>query len=495
MVENSGLYVNGKWEKGTGKELISYNPATDAIVWQGNAASPSQVEGAIESGKNACNAWFELAFDERFAYLSRYTEILELSKYSLAEVFSQETGKPLWDSLSEVEAMIGKFSLSVEAFASRCAARTKEQLKGRSFTRHKPHGLLAVFGPYNFPGHLPNGHIVPALLAGNTVILKPSELTPLSGEKIIDCFHQAEFPQGVVQLVQGDKEVGEALYSNPGIDGVLFTGSSATGQLLSRYFGNYPEKMLALEMGGNNPLVIDEIDDLQTAAYLTIQSAFISSGQRCTCARRLIVVNKKETSSFLSILKEMTESIVIGPYTDVPEPFMGPLISPSHAKAVLNAEKKLLDLGATSLLKMKQIKPESTYVTPGIIDVSAIKELPDEEIFGPLLQVIRVESFEEAIRVANQTKFGLVAGLFSHNHEHYRKFYNQIKTGLINWNVQLTGASSAAPFGGIKASGNLRPSGYYSVDYCSYPVASLEKGGIELPSILSPGINAYGQKK
>jgi succinylglutamic semialdehyde dehydrogenase len=354
--------------------------------------------------------------------------------------------------------------------------------------RHKPHGVVAVFGPYNFPGHLPNGHIVPALLAGNSVLFKPSELTPKVAELTVKCWIEAGLPAGVLNLLQGARETGIALAANPGIDGLFFTGSSRTGNHLHQQFAGRPDKILALEMGGNNPLVVDQVADLDAAVYTIIQSAFISAGQRCTCARRLLVPQGAWGDTLLARLVAVSSTIEVGAFDQQPAPFMGSVISLGAAKALMDAQEHLLANGAVALLEMTQPQAQAALLTPGILDVTAVADRPDEELFGPLLQVIRYADFEAAIAEANDTDYGLAAGLLSDSEARYQQFWLESRAGIVNWNKQLTGAASSAPFGGVGASGNHRASAYYAADYCAYPVASLETPSLVLPATLTPGV-------
>jgi succinylglutamic semialdehyde dehydrogenase len=495
MMEHESVCINSKWKHGSGALFSSYNPATGELLWQGREAGQGEVEEAIRQAKSAFEKWAMMAINERSRYLADFSEILRDSQRDFAEIISKETGKPLWDSIVEVESMINKIGISLEAYGRRCAGMIRDQPHARSITRHRPHGVVAVFGPYNFPGHLPNGHIIPALLAGNTIVFKPSELTPLVAEKTLHYWQKAGLPEGVLNLVQGGRETGQALIQHPELDGLFFTGSYQTGKFLSEFFASRMEKILALEMGGNNPLVIGEITDVRAAAYAAIQSAYLSSGQRCTCARRLIIPNTPKGDDIITAIIEMIDGISIGPYTDVPEPFMGPIISEKHAQKILEAQENLRTKGGKALIDMHQLRSGTGFLSPGLMDVTAITNRPDEEIFGPFLQVIRVNDFQEAIDEANKTKFGLVAGLLSQKQEEYAYFYRYSRAGLINWNTPLTGASSHAPFGGIKCSGNHRPSAYYAADYCAYPVASLETPELKMPSFFSPGIHIKQEAK
>ncbi|MNE00217.1 N-succinylglutamate 5-semialdehyde dehydrogenase [compost metagenome] len=336
---------------------------------------------------------------------------------------------------------------------------------------------------------MPNGHIVPALLAGNTVVFKPSELTPKVAELTVKCWIEAGLPAGVLNLVQGGRETGIALAANPGIDGLFFTGSSRTGNLLHQQFAGRPDKILALEMGGNNPLVVDRVADLDAAVYTIVQSAFISAGQRCTCARRLLVPEGAWGDSLLVRLVEVCKTIKVGAFDQQPAPFMGSVISLAAAKALLDAQAQMLAQGGVGLLEMTQPQPAAALLTPGIVDVTAVAQRSDEELFGPLLQVIRYADFDEAIAQANDTQYGLAAGLLSDSNARYQQFWLQSRAGIVNWNKQLTGAASSAPFGGVGASGNHRASAYYAADYCAYPVASLETPSLSLPATLTPGLS------
>lgn len=489
MAKQAGLFTNQTWKKGSGSKLKSYNPATGEVLWEGHAASAEDVDQVMKQARKAFPEWASLTIDERAQYLQAFIDKLQEHSQHIAEVISKETGKPLWESRGEVASIIAKVELSSEAYGRRCAGMIREQTAGRSITRHRPHGVIVVFGPFNFPGHLPQGHILPALLAGNTIVFKPSELTPLVAEELFKIWEECHLPPGVINLIQGDHETGQALIRHPDLDGLFFTGSYRTGKMLSEYFGPYPEKILALEMGGNNPLIIGNINDFQAAAFLTIQSAYLSAGQRCTCARRLIVPEGERGDQFIETLINMIQQIKVGAYNETPEPYMGPVISEQQAKKLVAAAQQLVAAGAQVLIEMKHLKSGTGFLTPGLVDVTSVKNRPDEEIFGPFLQLIRVSSLEEAIAEANRTHYGLAAGLLSDRHEEYQLFYRQIRAGIVNWNTQLTGASSTAPFGGIGYSGNHRPSAYYAADYCSYPVASLESPNMKVPAKLPPGLN------
>lgn len=480
--------IAGQWQAGQGEALQSLNPVTQQVVWQGQGASAAQVEAAVQAARQAFPAWAQSSLDARISVLEAFADRLKAKADILARCIGEETGKPLWESVTEVTSMVNKVAISVQSYRERTGEKSGPLADATAVLRHKPHGVVAVFGPYNFPGHLPNGHIVPALLAGNCVVFKPSELTPKVAELTVQCWIEAGLPSGVLNLVQGGRETGVALAANPGIDGLFFTGSSRTGNLLHQQFAGRPDKILALEMGGNNPLLVDQVQDLDAAVYTIIQSAFISAGQRCTCARRLLVPEGAWGDTLLQRLVEVCKGISVGAFDQQPPPFMGSVISLEAARALLDAQAELLGKGGVALLPMTQPQAGAALLTPGILDVSAVAERRDEEFFGPLLQVIRYSDFDQAIAEANNTQYGLAAGLLSDSNARYQHFWLRSRAGIVNWNKQLTGAASSAPFGGVGASGNHRASAYYAADYCAYPVASLETASLVLPASLTPGV-------
>ena len=410
-------YINGQWLESAGAEFSSVNPATDTVLWRGNAATAVEVNAAVQAARDAFADWRELSLNERQEFVARFVEQLKQHKQMLAEAIHEETGKPLWESVTEVGTMVAKAAVSKQAYQQRTGsssgsggdARTNPATSASVNTRansatstntnantrtnpatsastntstnsatsastnatsphsclvHRPIGVFAVLGPYNFPGHLPNGHIIPALLAGNTVVFKPSELTPRVGELMMQCWVEAGLPRGVVNLVQGGGQVGKLLVAAD-LDGLLFTGSSRTGHAIHKAFGGQPEKMLALEMGGNNPLVVEQVADLEAAVYTIIQSAFISSGQRCTCARRLVLLRNAANEKLLQRLAEVTKTIKVGSSDDC---FMGPLISNHAADQVMKFTAALLAAGAKPLLAPRRPDSSRPFVHPGIVE-------------------------------------------------------------------------------------------------------------------------------
>ncbi|SAK59381.1 succinylglutamic semialdehyde dehydrogenase [Caballeronia temeraria] len=482
------LYIGGDWQDGKGAAFASRNPGTDETVWQGKSAAPEDVDRAVASARRAFASWSAISFDERVAIAKRFAALLNENKEALAAQIGRETGKPLWEARTEVASMAAKVDISVQAYHERTGEKRAPMADGVAVLRHRPHGVVAVFGPYNFPGHLPNGHIVPALIAGNAVVFKPSELAPGVAAATVALWVQAGLPAGVLNLVQGEKDTGVALANHRQIDGLFFTGSSDTGTLLHKQFGGRPEIVLALEMGGNNPLVVANVEDVDAAVHHAIQSAFLSAGQRCTCARRLFVPDDANGERFMQRFVEVSANIRVGTFDDEPQPYMGAVISARAAARLVDAQTRLIESGAKAALEMKQRAANLGFVSPAILDVTNARDVPDEEHFGPMVQVTRYKTFDEAIERANDTAYGLSAGLLADDESAWEHFQRTIRAGIVNWNRPTNGASSAAPFGGIGRSGNQRPSAYYAADYCSYPMASVESAQLQMPASVSPGL-------
>lgn len=469
--------------------LTSFDPATGAAIWEGEAADPVAVQAAVARARGAFPDWAGLSQDVRTGHVRRFKAALEAQAEDIATTISRETGKPAWEGRAEVASMIGKVDLSIRAQAERAGERHDSivfapNTVGEAVLRHRPHGVMAVLGPYNFPGHLPNGHIVPALLAGNCVVFKPSELTPAVGAAMARAWSVAGLPDGVFQVVQGARETGAAL-AGADIDGLLFTGSAATGAQFRRMFVDRPHVILALELGGNNPLVAWD-GDLDEAAAVVVQSSFVTSGQRCSCARRLIVPDNAWGDRLVRSVAGLAQRLTLGAWDDDPAPYMGPLVSVRAAETAAHQAGRLAALGAEAVIPFAVDPRGPAFVRPAIYDVTGI-DAPDEEIFAPVLQVIRVPDFVTALAMANRTRFGLSAGLISADDALWQRFVTSVRAGVVNRNRPTTGASGGMPFGGLGESGNHRPSAYYAADYCAYPAASFEA-----PSVAGNGAALAG---
>jgi succinylglutamic semialdehyde dehydrogenase len=488
-MSNLSNYINGEWLAGSGQELVTVDPSTGRQTWSSNESTWEDVQRAAASAHDHFEQWALTPLAERIAVVQKFRDLLKENNEELARIMAEEVGKPLWEARTEVTTMANKVDISVQAYTARTGETSAKVADGEAVLRHRPHGVFAVYGPYNFPGHLPNGHIVPALIAGNTVVFKPSEFAPRTAIKTVQLWEAAGLPPGVLNLVNGGRETGVALGQQVDVDGILFTGSSQTGMALHKQFAGQTGKMLALEMGGNNPLVVWNVKNVDAAVHHIVMSAFISAGQRCTCARRLIVEDNAQGEAIVKRLVEVASKLTVGASDADPQPFMGPVVSAAVAKKLVEAQASLAAKGGKVLLQMKQLDPNAGFVTAGIVDTTEAAGVPDEEWFGPLLQVIRARDFDLAVKIANSTEFGLAAALLSQDAELWKLFQVRARAGIVNWNRPTTGAASSAPFGGVGKSGNHCPSAYYAADYCAYPVASIETSELEMPAKLSPGLS------
>ncbi|MFA7603833.1 MAG: succinylglutamate-semialdehyde dehydrogenase [Novosphingobium sp.] len=452
-------------------EIISYEPATGAELWRGKVGN---VDEAVAQARRAWPAWAAQPLTNRMELTRRFANEVRKDAEKLATTIARETGKPMWEAQAEVDAVIGRVEISIRAYAERSAQRKLDSaLQGTAAVRHKPHGVLAVLGPFNFPAQIPAGHIVPALIAGNAVVFKPSEKAPATAEALVRCCHRAGIPEGVVQMLAGGPGQGEELIAHEGVNGVLFTGSAHTGIAINRKLAARPDKIVALEMGGNNPIVVWDTPKLADAAVLIAQSAFTTAGQRCTAARRLIV-RATLYEPLIEAVKELADRLIVGAPFDDPAPFMGPVIDNAAADGLTESFLYLLSNGGRAIKHLVRPNDELPFLTPAIIDTTAMPERPDVELFGPILQVIRVDDLDQAIAEANATRFGLSAALIGGSPQEYNRFWANVHAGIVNWNRPTIGPSPAAPFGGIGLSGNHRPTSYYAADYCAYPVTSAE---------------------
>lgn len=483
IVAPGDLLIDGTWRRASGPRMDIHNPAAPAdLVYSCNAATSADLEHAVRSARNACDTWAETPATDRFKLLREYAKIAEDRKQILANVIRAETGKPHWDAAAEAALIGAKVAATLdEGPLSRVESRTikiTETREGRTIFR--PHGVMAVIGPFNFPAHLPNGHIVPALAMGNAVIFKPSDKTPASGALIADWMNEAaanmKAPAGIINLIQGGATTAGALVAHDDIDGVLFTGSWNVGRRIIEANIDRPGRMLALEMGGNNAAVVMDDADLEQAIIECARSAFIGTGQRCTCTRR-VLVHRAIAKQFIDGIVKFSRQIVVGdPGSDV---FMGPLISESAREQVLRSQSEFMRAGAHALLACQV--PEHVngwFLSPGILQVEGFTKAEsgagaDVEVFGPLVRISVIDSLDDAIAQANETRFGLAAAIFTRDNSTADRFAQRIRAGCVNVNCGTAGASSKLPFGGIGLSGNHRPAGAFSLDYCAYPMAQM----------------------
>lgn len=475
-----GDFIDGRFvkpDRPDGHWTIKSPCDTKDVVFEVDAQH-SHIELATLAAKAAYPKWAALPVSERAKALNRLKEIFQANAGPWAEIISRETGKPLWEGKNEVATMINKIDITLN-FSMKMVEddRVTGALPGvDGVIRYKPRGVMAVVGPFNFPGHLPNGHIIPALACGNTVVFKPSDKTPATGQFMAEMYQKAEFPSGVFNLVQGQGEAGKRLCNSEYVDGILFTGSYEVGLKIKQETLNHHWKILALEMGGKNASVIWDDADLEKAVYETVIGSFLSAGQRCSCTSR-VLVHKRVRDKFIDNFYATAKKLTIGHWRE--NVFMGPLIDAGAVDKFIRFQEIAKREGAESLMRGKalELNPSGHYVTPSInlvpkFDPNSVYQ--KSEIFGPNVAIYTVEDFDEAMTINNSTGFGLVMALFSKNRALYEKALLEAKVGLLNWNRTTNGASSRLPFGGMGKSGNDRPSAHFAVQYCTVPVASLE---------------------
>lgn len=452
-------------------EIVSTAPATGEELWRG---FPGDVDDLVERARRAWPSWAAQSLANRIELVRRTANELRKEADSLAALVAQESGQPLWAARAEVDAVVERVELAVRAYAERSAQRRLDNaLQGTSALRHKPHGVVVVIAPASSPLAIPAAQVIPALIAGNAVILKPSEKMPAAAEVLVQCFHRAGVSANVVQFCPGGPDTGLDLALHEGVDGVLFTGSTHNGIALNRKLAASPNKLVALAMGGNNPIVAWDTPKLADAAALIVQSAFGWAGQSCTNARRLIV---RDTlfDDLIAEVKRLADRLIVGAPFDEPAPFMGPVIDNATAEGLTESFVYLLSNGGRPIKHMVRTVPGRPFLSPAIIETTGMAERPDVELLGPLLQVVRVATLDEAITEANATRYGLVSTLIGGSPQDYNRFWANVRTGLVNWNRPTTAVAAGAPFGGIGLSGNYRPGGFYAADFCAYPVASAE---------------------
>jgi succinylglutamic semialdehyde dehydrogenase len=456
-------------------DLISYEPATGAELWRGKSGN---VDREVSTAREGWPRWASASLSNRITVVRAFASRLRSEGEKLADLIARETGKPIWEARTEVENLIARVDISVKAYADRASQRHVDAIQGnRTALRHKPHGVLAVITPFNMPAEIPNAHIIPALIAGNCIVFKPSEKAPAVGQFLVGLYHKAGIPAEAIRILHGGAEMGRKLSEHPGIDGTLFTGSAQSGLELHRQFSKRPDRLLTLELGGNNPIVVWDTKDIHSAAVLVVQSAFLTAGQRCTAARRLIVKDEL-FDPVIGEVKRLADRLVIGEPHGEPAPFMGPVIDNEAADRLTESFVTLMSHGGRPIKHMARPIKGRPFVTPGIMDVTSMIERPDIELFGPLLQCVRVADFEMAIDEANNTRFGLCAALIGGSPEQYNAFWANSRAGIVNWNAATNGGVGSAPMGGVGLSGNHRAGGYYAADHSAYPVISAEH---ELP--------------
>ncbi len=475
-----GDYINGQWvlPLHADGEIKNLSPGDLSDQLMTVKFTHSHIDEACAAAKKAYLPWARLSLDERKVYLKRLLEVFKAEESAMAEIIARDTGKPLWDATNEAKLLAGKIDITAD-YSSKLIAEeriTNALPNVDGVIRYKSRGVMAVLGPFNFPAHLPNGHIVPALLAGNTVVFKPSEQTPAVGQFYAELIHRAQFPVGVFNLVQGDGASGRKLVVHEDVDGILFTGSYEVGLKIKQETVNHYWKILALEMGGKNATVVWDDADMDKAIYESLIGAYMTTGQRCSGTSR-ILVHESIAEKFIDRFYRSSKKVTIGHWSE--NPFMGSLVSAASMEKYIRFQEIANRENCESLMRGKalELKHKGYYVTPSIhlvkkFDPNSVYQ--KSEIFGPNVAIYTVKNFDEAMTIVNSTGFGLAMSLFSKNENLFKQALVEARVGLLNWNRTTNGASSKLPFGGMGKSGNDRPSAHFAIQYCTVPVASLE---------------------
>lgn len=475
-----GDYINGAFVKSErpDSEIVDTSPSDLSDTVMRLEVRYDHVGLACAAAKAAFPTWARLPLEERIQHMRRLREIFQRHAGEIATTIARETGKPLWESKTEAAALVSKIDITIDSSLLLVKEEVVDNaLPGvRGRIRHRPRGVMAVLGPFNFPAHLPNGHIVPALITGNTVVFKPSEWTPAIGQLMARCFDEAQFPKGVFNLVQGEGETGRRLVADENVDGVLFTGSYETGLKIKQKTIDQAWKLLALEMGGKNAAIVWDDADLNRAVFECLTGSFLSAGQRCSGTSR-IILHRSIADRFVDKFYESAKKLKIGHWSE--DVFMGPVINADAVEKYIRFQEIASREGAERLMRGKalELPQKGYYVTPSICLVpkaDAKSVYQKSEIFGPNVAIYQTDDFDEAVSINNMTGFGLVTSIFSRSKILYEETCLRSSCGVVNWNRSTNGNSSKLPFGGLGKSGNDRPAAHFAVLYCTTPMANHE---------------------
>lgn len=484
-----GDYFNGRFSHpdgvkdyaGASERLKKRSPADlSETLWEA-AFFNGHAEAVVESAVKGFQTWRKTSFEERVGYLKKYQEIVRAKKNDIALALALEVGKPYWEALTEASALDNKVSVTITDSLERIKQETIKDVMPKidGHVVYKPLGPSFVIGPFNFPCHLANGQILAALLAGNSVIFKPSEKTIYSAQLMMECFHEAGFPEGVMNFICGTGAIASKITTDKRIKAIFFTGSRGVGMKILENTYRDLDKLVALELGGKNSTIIHHDTNMDHALPELLRSCFLTTGQRCT-STSMILVHKKIEQEFIAKFKAVTERLRVGhPTKTKPDVFMGPLIDELAVKSYFDFCSKGMSEGAEEILAAKNLDVgfEGHYVSPSIHYAKNPKlggSFIQEEIFGPNCFFIPYENIEEAIHIANCTPYGLAASVFTRDQDIYKLCLRDIESGLVNLNRSTVGATARLPFGGLKNSGNHHPAAVSMIDHCVSTVSSLE---------------------
>lgn len=465
-------YINGEWtESRSGKTFSNINPAnTDEIVGLFQASNADDVNDACAAAVAAQQAWSELPATRRGEYLFKAAELLEARLPQLGEEMTREEGKTLPEAIGEVKRAINIFRyFGGEGSRQFTYQVPSERENVVCYTIRKPLGTVALITPWNFPSAIPAWKLAPALVSGNTVVLKPASLAPLSSYRLVEALHDAGIPRGVLNYVTGSGgAAGDPLTSHPAIKAISFTGSTSVGNAL---YAKVSERKIRiqLEMGGKNPTIVLSDADLDYAADTLINGAFFSTGQKCTACSRAVI----ERSIFEPLkekLIEKTRKLKVGNGLEQGVQ-IGPAVDADQLKTDLDYIEIAKKEGAELLCGGNRLTgsdyDKGYFIEPTIFSgVSSEMRIAQEEVFGPVLALMVADDFDDAVRIANDVKFGLSASIISKDLTRVHQFINRIEAGLITVNLPTAGVEYQLPFGGTKESSyGMREQGPQALDF------------------------------
>jgi len=462
-------YVNGE-ARDDGQTFRLASPNDHGLELASfHAATERDVDDAVKAARAAAPAWAGTPWRERVALLRRAADVISERSNELAALMTIEVGKNRLEALGDVEEAADLIRYYCDQVETNDGFDHKmNQLSQNEHTRSvlRPYGVWAVISPFNFPMALAAGPSGAALVAGNTVLFKPSPQGSFTGAKLYECLMDAGVPAGVFQYLPGGDEVGAAVVRHPGVDGLTFTGSYAVGMRIYKSFGNDYPKPTVIEMGGKNPTVVSAKADLDLAAEGVARSAFGYSGQKCSACSR-VYVERPALEEFQARMVERARAVVVGDPLERPV-FMGPVIDQDavdrYRQAVEEAAKEGRVLAGGELLGGSGDLPEGNYVAPTVVaDLPADHRLFKDELFVPLVAVAGVDSLDQGFELANDTEYGLTAGFYSADDDETQRFLDKVQAGVVYVN-RRAGATTGAwpgvqPFGGWKGSGSTGRAG------------------------------------
>ena len=498
-MEALGDYIGGAFVaplQGQGQSLVSSNPAREGVTVLATTWSPQRMEEACAAAQAAAPAWARLSTAQRWEALVRFREALKARTEELADAIVAETGKLRSEARGEVGALVARFDL-VRSLAESdmaegpLAGRPHEQL------RYHPLGVVGVIGPFNYPMHLCHAHVVPALLMGNAVVVKPSESTPLCGQRYAEAAQAAGLPPGVLNLVQGGAEAGMALVGHQAVHGLCFTGSYPVGRRIQEQLLDRPEVLLALEMGGKNTAIVLDDASVRQAAHEIVLGGYLTTGQRCTCTDR-VLVHRSRVSELIDALAPLVASLRFGDPDD-PASFAGPMstragrdrFSAALDLARAAGAEPIVDTGPVPGMPADSLFVRaSLHRLPG--GVHHIPGYTDAELFGPELGIEVFDDDDEAIAVVQASPYGFANAVFTGSGERFERIYQQTTAGILNRNRSTNLASPRLPFGGVGRSGNYRPAGSHALRNVVVPTAVQENvlGTVQVHPMLADHLPA-----